>query len=192
MLWKSFAWDQPSTYNGLAAACGLLDEISIRTSTSRSFKSLVRSSLTRSARLLAPIFLAAPDSTEITLNILEATSHLLTEPDTFTTSDLPGLVALVHRLSGQSLAALFDVSSLTIRKAVDELTIMAETRRREEREDSVPPGIPGSILQLLEEHSLNPPASDLDTANMLLSWLLISQFFHDTVSRLVCRGRATG
>lgn len=91
------------------------------------------------------------------------------------------LFLLLPRLSGPSLAALFDISSQAVRKEVDDLTIKAETRRRDEMEAVTSLGIPSEIIALLDQHSANPPLTESDAAKMLLSWLLISQFFRDTV-----------
>lgn len=88
---QSFSWEQASTYAGLSAACALLEEMHNRASSNRAFRGLVRSSLARSSKLLAPLFLSAPDSTDVTIHLLGAMSRLLTEPDTFASSDLPAV-----------------------------------------------------------------------------------------------------
>lgn len=86
---QSFSWDEPATYAGLSAACELLEEIRVRSSINKGFRKLVQSSLIRSLRYLAPVFLNAPDAKAITLNLLSTMSHILSESDSFTSGDIP-------------------------------------------------------------------------------------------------------
>lgn len=92
------------------------------------------------------------------------------------------LFSLLNQTSGSAMATVFEICSGAVRREVDQLTLNAELRRTEDSGELSSFEIPQRLVEMLWKYSLAPPQSKAETARMLLSWLLMCNFFQDTVS----------